>query len=98
MIYIDELIILNFIIDFLILKTTSKILKLNTTTQRIIISSVFGEISLLYLFVNLNNVELTLFKLLIGIIMNLLAFGYHDIKEFIKNLIYFYMYKLKYVR
>lgn len=92
MIYIDELIILNFIIDFLILKTTSKILKLNTTTQRIIISSVFGEISLLYLFVNLNNVELTLFKLLIGIIMNLLAFGYHDIKEFIKNLIYFYMF------
>lgn len=92
MIYIDELIILNFIIDFLILKTTSKILKLNTTTQRIIISSVFGEISLLYLLVNLNNVELTLFKLLIGIIMNLLAFGYHDIKEFIKNLIYFYMF------
>lgn len=92
MIYIDELIILNFIIDFLILKTTSKILKLNTTTQRIIISSVFGEFSLLYLFVNLNNVELTLFKLLIGIIMNLLAFGYHDIKEFIKNLIYFYMF------
>ena len=92
MIYIDELIILNFIIDFLILKTTSKILKLNTTTQRIVISSIFGEISLLYLFVNLNNLELTLFKLLIGIIMNLLAFGYNDIKEFIKNLIYFYMF------
>lgn len=92
MIYIDELIILNFIIDFLILKTTSKILKLNVTTLRIIFSSLFGEISLLYLFVNLNNLELTIFKLLIGVIMNLIAFSYNDLKEFIKRLIYFYMF------
>ncbi len=92
MIYIDELILLNFIIDFLILKTTSKILKLNTTTLKIILSSLAGEISLLYLFVNLNNIELTLFKITIGIIMNLIAFGFNDIKEFIKNLVYFYMF------
>lgn len=92
MIYIDELILLNFIIDFLILKTTSKILKLNTTTLKIVLSSIFGEISILYLFINLNNVELTIFKLLIGIIMNLIAFGFNDLKEFIKNLIYFYMF------
>ena len=92
MIYIDELILLNFIIDFLILKSTSKILKLNTTTLKIVISSLFGEISILYLFVNLNNIELTIFKLLIGIIMNLIAFGFDDIKEFIKNVIYFYMF------
>lgn len=92
MIYIDELIILNFIVDFLILKTTSKILKLNVTTLRIILSSLFGEISLLYLFVNLNNLELTIFKLLIGVIMNLIAFSYNDLKEFIKRLIYFYMF------
>lgn len=92
MIYIDELILLNFIIDYLILKTTSKILKLNTTTLKIVISSLFGEISILYLFVNLNNIELTIFKLLIGIIMNLIAFGFDDIKEFIKNVIYFYMF------
>ena len=92
MIYIDELILLNFIIDFLILKTTSKILKLNTTTLKIVLSSIFGEISILYLFINLNNIELTIFKLLIGIIMNLIAFGFNDLKEFIKNLIYFYMF------
>lgn len=92
MIYIDELIILNFIIDFLILKTTSKILKINTTTLRIVISSIFGEISLLYLFIKLNNIELSIFKLLIGIIMNIIAFKYNDIKEFIRNLMYFYMF------
>ena len=92
MIYIDELILLNFIIDFLILKSTSKILKLNNTTLKIVLSSVFGEISILYLFINLNNIELTIFKLLIGIIMNLIAFGFDDIKEFIKNVIYFYMF------
>ena len=92
MIYIDELIILNFIIDFLILKTTSKILKINTTTLRIVISSIFGEISLLYLFIKLNNIELSIFKLLIGIIMNIIAFKYNDLKEFIRNLMYFYMF------
>ena len=92
MIYIDELIILNFIIDFLILKTTSSILKLNTKTSRLIISSVVGEISLLYLFVSFNNIELTLFKLLIGIIMNLISFEYINLKDFIKNLLYFYMF------
>ena len=92
MIYIDELIILNFIIDFLILKTTSKILKINTTTLRIVISSIFGEISLLYLFIKLNNIKLSIFKLLIGIIMNIIAFKYNDLKEFIRNLMYFYMF------
>ncbi len=92
MIYIDELIILNFIIDFLILKTTSTILKLNTKTSRLIISSIVGEISLLYLFVNFNNIELTLFKLLIGIIMNLISFEYINLKEFINNLLYFFMF------
>lgn len=92
MIYIDELIMLNFIIDFLILKTTSSILKLNTKTSRLISSSIVGEISLLYLFVSFNNIELTLFKLLIGIIMNLISFGYINLKDFIKNLLYFYMF------
>lgn len=92
MIYIDELIILNFIIDFLILKTTSSIIMLNTKTSRLIISSIVGEISLLYLFVSFNNIELTLFKLLIGIIMNLISFGYINLKDFIKNLLYFYMF------
>lgn len=92
MIYIDELIMLNFIIDFLILKTTSSILKLNTKTSRLIISSIVGEISLLYLFVSFNNIELTLFKLLIGIIMNVISFGYINLKDFIKNLLYFYMF------
>ncbi len=92
MIYIDELIILNFIIDFLILKTTSSILKLNVKNSRLIISSIVGEISLLYLFINLNNIELTLFKILIGVIMNFISFGYINLKEFLKNLLYFYMF------
>ena len=92
MIYIDELILLNFIIDFSILKITSKILKLNTKTKRIVLSSLFGEISILYLFINFNNIELLIFKLVIGIIMNLIAFKFIDINSFIKNILYFYMF------
>lgn len=92
MIYIDELILLNFIIDFSILKITSKILKINTKTYRIVLSSIFGEISILYLFINFNNIELLIFKLLIGIIMNLIAFKFIDKNSFIKNILYFYMF------
>ena len=49
MIYIDELIILNFIIDYILLTTTSKILKINTTKTKIIFSTLIGELSILIL-------------------------------------------------
>lgn len=92
MIYIDELMILNFIIDYSILKITGKILKLNIKKSRLLLSSLFGEVSILYLFINFNNIELTIFKLTIGIIMNLIAFTYINLRDFTKNILYFYMF------
>ncbi len=90
MIYIDELIILNFIIDYILIDFTSNILKINISLKRKILSCLYGEISILYLFINLNNLFLIIFKIFIGIIMILIAFGFNDIKTFIKNLLYFY--------
>ena len=91
MIYIDEVIILNFIIDYLLLLCTSCILKLNTKRYKLILSAFFGEISILYLFINISNVFLILFKLIICIIMIFISFGKCDIKEFIKRCVYFYI-------
>ena len=91
MIYIDEVIILNFIIDYLLLLCTSCILKLNTKRYKLILSAVFGEISILYLFINISNVFLILFKLIICIVMIFISFGKCDIKEFIKRCVYFYI-------
>lgn len=90
MIYLDELMILNFIIDYIILDFTSCILKINIKKIKIVLSSLFGEISILYLFLNFNNFSLIIFKIIIGLIMILIAFGFNDLKTYIKNLLYFY--------
>lgn len=91
MIYIDEVVIINFCIDYFILNLVSKILKLNTKNKNIMLSSLFGEISLLYLFINMNEIAFLLFKTLIIIIMSLIAYKYNDIKSTIKNIVYFYI-------
>ena len=90
MIYIDELMLLNFIIDYILIDFTSKIIKININYKRKILSCLFGEISILYLFLNTSNIVLILFKLIIGLLMILIAFGFNDIKTYINNILYFY--------
>lgn len=88
--YIEELIILNFIIDYILLKTMSKILKLQTTNKRIIISSLIGELTLIYLFIS-NQIIITISKLIILLLMIYISFGFIDKKTYIKNIIYYYI-------
>ena len=90
MIYIDELLILNFIIDYILLDFTSKVIKTNVKLYRKILSCLFGEISILYLFLEFNNVYLIIFKIIICLIMIIICFRFNDIRTFIRNVIYFY--------
>jgi stage II sporulation protein GA (sporulation sigma-E factor processing peptidase) len=90
MVYIDELLLINFIIDYVLIDFTSVILKLNSTFIRKILSCLIGELSILYLFIDFNSLSLTIYKLIIGIFMILVAFKYNDIKTFANTLIYFY--------
>ncbi len=92
MIYIDELLILNFIIDYLILSFTSRILKINVKKIKILLACLFGEISIIYLFIRMSNFSLIIFKMFIGLIMILIVFSYEDIKTYIKNVMYFYLF------
>ncbi len=89
--YIDEFIILNFIIDYIILSSLSSILKLNTTNKRILLSSLIGEISIISLFFNMNYLLYFLFQLIVSSLMILFCFKYNDLKTFIKNYIYYYI-------
>ena len=89
--YLDELIILNFIIDYLLLDTLRNLLKINISKKRIILASLVGEISLIFLFVNLNNYVLTFIKILLCLIMILVCFGFNDYKTLIKNTVYYYL-------
>ena len=90
-IYIDLLIIVNFIIDYLLLFTNSIILKRNTNKVKILISSLVGELSILILIINMNYILIIISKIILAIIMNIISFGYKDIKYTFINILYFYM-------
>ena len=94
-VYIDILLIINFSCDFLILYSVSILLKRNIKVRRLILSSLFGSISIIVLFVKLNSFILFLLKNLLGSIMIIIAFGYKNIKYFLNNLVYFFLNSLK---
>ncbi len=90
-IYLDLLLILNFIYDGLLLITVSVTLKRNTKFKRIILGSLFGSLSTLIILIPLNKYWLLLFKIMAGIIMLIITYGFQDLKYFWNNLIYLYM-------
>lgn len=89
-IYLDLVMILNFLIDFILLITVSIILKRNSSIKRIMLASFVGGISILFLFFDLNNILLFLFKFIISILMVLIAFKYVNLKYTIVNILYLY--------
>lgn len=88
--YIEKIIFLNFIIDYIILKTLSKLLKIQTSNKKILLSSLIGEITLVYLF-EINQTIILISKLVIISLMIYVSFGYQDIKSYIKNIIYYFI-------
>ncbi len=90
-VYVDLVFLLNLYLDFLLLITTSFVLKRNASLKRIILAALLGSLSILFLFWNINSVLLFLLKIGIATLMLLVAFGYKDLKFFLNNLGYFYM-------
>ena len=90
-IYVDLLIALNLIYDFLILKVVSLVLKRSTTNIKILLSSLIGEVSTLFLIFNFNYIILIIFKIILACIMNIIAFKYKTLKYSLINISYFYM-------
>ncbi len=90
-IYIDLLIIINFLFDFLLLLTINIALKRYSKIYRLILASIFGELTLLSLWIPFSSIVFTILKIIMGIIMVLIAFGYKNIKYTCYNVIYLYM-------
>ncbi len=90
-IYLDILIIVNFICDFILMLSVSIMLKRNIKISRLILSSFVGTSSLIIIFVDINNTILFLLKLMLASLMIIIAFGYKDIKYFFNNLLYFFI-------
>lgn len=89
--YIEDIVVINFVIDLILLETCSSILKINVRKYRLILSSLIGELSIINYFVSFNNIVLLIFKTILCLVMSLVAFGYNDYKTFIKNVTYYYI-------
>lgn len=89
-IYLDLVMILNFILDFLLLMGVSTLLRRNVKIEKILYGAFIGGLSILLLFIKMTNLQLFLFKIIISIFMILITFGYKDIKYTLKNLFYLY--------
>lgn len=90
-IYLDLVFIINFLLDFNILYIVNIVLKRNTKVKKIIISSLFGELTLIFLFINISSIFLFFIKILLCLFMCLIAFKYKSIKYTINNISYTYM-------
>ena len=89
-IYLDVVMILNFLIDFILLLSVSVILRRRVSLQRIMFGAFMGGISIILLFLNINSLELFLIKVLISIIMILTTFKFVNLKYTLINLLYLY--------
>ena len=90
-IYIDILFILNLLFDYVIISSVNYILRRNVKYYRIIIGSLFGNVSLLLFNFMKYRMLFILLKFIIASLICLITFGYKDIKYFIKNIVYFYL-------
>lgn len=89
--YLDLIFLINIWFDFLLLMSVSILLKRNIKFKRIILGSIIGGLTIFILFLNLNNIELFLFKILVSILMIISTFSFKNLKYTLTNLGYFYL-------
>ena len=90
-IYLDVVFILNYFFDFILLLSVSILLKRNTKLYHILLGSLIGSISIIFLFMDINNIELFIYKLIISILMTITSFNYVSFKHTLKNIVYLYI-------
>ncbi len=91
-IYVDYVLFLNFMFDFLLLVSISLILKRQVKINRLILGAFFGSLTTLLLFFKISNLELFFIKLIISILMIIVSFGFKNVKYFFKNFSILYMF------
>ena len=90
-IYVDLVIILNFLIDLLLLMGVDILLKRKVKFKRIIFGALLGSFSTLLLFYIDNNIVLLFYKFIISILMVIITFKYESFKYFKDNLVWLYI-------
>ena len=90
-IYIDVVLILNFVIDMLLIIGVDMLLKRHTKFRKIVISSLIGSLSTLLLFVIKGSLWMFMYKLVISVFLVIIAFGYKGFDYFKENLFWLYI-------
>ena len=87
-IYLEYIILLNFLLDFMILYGTKRLLNINTKIYRLILGSILGSITSIILFISINTIQLLILKLILSVLIIIVSFGN---KNIINNILYFYL-------
>ena len=81
--YLDLIIIKEFIMDFILLLTTTSVLKKKTNSMKIVISSIIGVLeTVLDIFINFTPIIRWIIKILTSILMIKIIYKTKDLKEF----------------
>lgn len=89
-IYVDLVLLLNFLFDLILLFGVALLLRRQTTLKRLLMGALVGSVTIFSMFIEMGSLELFLVKILISILMVLIVFGYNNIKYFFNNLFYLY--------
>ncbi len=87
-VYLDLLLVVNFVFDYLILLTFSKIFKQKVKKIKLILGSLIGELSLIVLFIDMNGIILFCVKLLFCFLIIFITFGP---KRILENMVYYFL-------
>ncbi len=90
-IYIDVLLCVNLLINYVILILEAKLLNLRIKRKRLILSALMGSFYSIFIFFDQINLLISLFiKLLMSITIILIAYGFINTRSFVKSIVTFY--------
>ena len=84
-IYTESVFLLNFLLDYMILYGTKRLLKKKTTNKRILLGSLLGSITTIFLYIKISSYQLVGIKIILSLLMNLISFGRKNLIETTKN-------------
>ncbi len=87
-IYIDVLLVVNFVVNYFLLKASAKLISVHTTHKRGICAALVGAVSSLSIFLPYKGlVFMVLLKFIFAALMVVMAFGYTTFKSFAVKLL-----------
>lgn len=91
-VYVDILVLLNFLVDYFLLLLVAKLLNIKYKIKRLVFGAFVGGISALYIFISVKyKIIEVLINCLISALICLCAFGFKSIKLFLKRTLSLYI-------